>query len=85
MRGLNRGACACIVFLMREGVQPEAKGLSLREAIDWVSRRRARILANEGFLLQLAVHGHPGTEAKGYVMDLVTRVVLRDSSCKETK
>merc|ERR1712217_454756 len=41
MMGLNRAACACVVFLMREGLELGTQGLGLREAVDWVSRRRA--------------------------------------------
>lgn len=71
MMGLNRAACAITVFLMREGLQPGEAGLGLWEAVDLISKRRAGVLQNEGFLSQLAIHGQVGSEAEGYVVDLV--------------
>lgn len=71
--GLNRAACACTVFIMREGLISGEKGLGLRDAVDYVSSRRAGVLQNDGFLGQLAIYGVPG-EGKEYVVDLVETV-----------
>lgn len=68
--GLNRAACAATVFIMREGLKVGETGLGLRDAVDYVSSRRAGVLQNDGFLCQLAIYGRPG-EGQEYVVDLV--------------
>merc|ERR1712187_246167 len=40
-------------------------GISLREAVDWISQRRADVLQNTGFLKQLALHGGAPDAAEG--------------------
>ncbi|CAK0814624.1 unnamed protein product [Prorocentrum cordatum] len=68
MHGLNRAGCACGVFLMREGLAPGAEGLSLREMIDYLSRRRAGVLQNTSS--GLAAQGPHASEARGRAADL---------------
>ena len=51
--GLNRSACLCAAFLMREGHSAAGPSLSAADAVNWISQRRAGVFQNVGFLKQL--------------------------------
>lgn len=53
MMGRNRSAFACAAFLMQHGLAAGGPSLTSLEAVDWISRRRADVLLNDSFLMQL--------------------------------